>query len=302
MSYDIPILFLIFNRPEKASKVMSRIKEIQPKTLFIAADGPRNENESLITTQTRKKVMEMVDWECKVQTLFRDDNLGCKKAVGSAIDWFFNNVDMGIILEDDCLPKIDFFSFCKELLIKYKFDTRVSSISGSNPYHVDSSLKSDYYFSNFNRIWGWASWRRSWKSYDVNMEAWPEVKRSKAHYSFFRRYAEIRHFEKIWDECYHGLHNTWDYQWFFEKRMQSSMTIISKFNLIENLGFDADSTHTIKKPSYFVNNEGTINKNLIHPDHVLVNYELDRNLSRLKFSTFRTYKRIVIDRVKKILK
>ena len=160
---DTPILFLVFNRPDTTSKVFQRIREIQPLKLFIAADGPRpeKEGEKEKCETVKRSVLENIDWPCEVKTLFRNNNLGCGKAVSNAITWFFQNVEEGIILEDDILPDKSFFNFCKDLLEKYRYDERIKVIGGSN-IHKKAGIKDSYYFSSICRIWGWASWRRVW--------------------------------------------------------------------------------------------------------------------------------------------
>ena len=145
--FNTPILFLIFNRPDTTIEVFNRIKKIQPKYLFVAADGPRQDKigEKEMCEATRA-IIEQIDWDCEVKTLFRESNLGCGKAVSEAISWFFVHNEMGIILEDDCLPDLSFFSFCENLLEKYKDDSRISTICASN-YQLQNNTSNSYYFS-----------------------------------------------------------------------------------------------------------------------------------------------------------
>ncbi|MFH1427813.1 MAG: nucleotide-diphospho-sugar transferase, partial [Patescibacteria group bacterium] len=171
MSFNTPILFLIFNRPETTQRVFDKIKIIKPRHLFVAADGPREGKNESEKCQAVRDIIKQIDWDCKVNTLFRDKNLGCKLAVSSAIDWFFDNVEEGIILEDDCLPDPSFFKFCQELLVKYREDSNVMCISGDN-FNPNLYNGSDsYFFSKVASIWGWASWRRAWKYYDIEMKS-----------------------------------------------------------------------------------------------------------------------------------
>ena len=163
-----PILFLIFNRPQLTARVFAAIREAQPSQLYVAADGPRSNRpgEADLCEQARR-VINGVDWPCEVKTLYRQENLGCRQAVSSAITWFFDNVEAGVVLEDDCLPIESFFRFCSELLIRYRDDTRIGMISGNNHgFRIyDDSLS--YSFSKHGAIWGWASWRRAWRLYDT---------------------------------------------------------------------------------------------------------------------------------------
>jgi len=160
------ILFLIFNRPETASQVFKKIRLARPPRLYVACDGPRNNHSTDIEmVRLTRDLVTKVDWPCNIKTLFRDHNLGCKKAVSSAIDWFFEKEEQGIILEDDCVPHLDFFNFCEKLLNYYKNDKRVFTITGVNFQNEKWRGEASYYFSKFNHCWGWATWKRSWSFY-----------------------------------------------------------------------------------------------------------------------------------------
>lgn len=175
---NVPVLLLIFNRPDTTQRVFHEIRGASPLQLFISADGPReNKPGEFEKCQITRDIVRQVDWDCEVYTNFRDKNLGCKIAVSSAIDWFFENVEEGIILEDDCLPSFSFFRFCEELLEKYRDDERIMQIGGTNLLSEWQRSDDSYYFSKYGAIWGWATWRRAWQYYDVNMKLWPEVKK-----------------------------------------------------------------------------------------------------------------------------
>jgi len=190
-----PVLFLIFNRPNTTQKVFNAIRQAKPKQLFVAADGPRKgkEGEKEKYEQARE-IIEQVDWNCEVRTLFREKNLGCKIAASSAIDWFFENVDEGIILEDDCLPSQSFFRFCQELLEYYRDDTRIMMISGNNFQFGKVRGEGSYYFSKYAHVWGWATWRRAWKHYDVNMKNFEDFLKSNQIINIFK----IKQQQKYW--------------------------------------------------------------------------------------------------------
>jgi hypothetical protein len=160
--FDVPILFLIYNRADLTGAVFSKIREIQPKSLFIAADGPKNDVDFLECKKTRE-IIDYIDWSCEIKTLFRDQNLGCRLAVSSAISWFFEHKDQGIILEDDTVPNPSFFTFCKDLLDKYKANKEISSISGITWAPEKFTASNDYYFSYYPGIWGWATWADRWE-------------------------------------------------------------------------------------------------------------------------------------------
>ena len=258
---NTPVLFLVFNRPETTKLVFEEIKKAKPPRLYIAADGPRGDKsgEAEKVKQVREYVMGNVDWDCELRTLFRDENLGCKYAVSSAIDWFFENEEMGIILEDDCLPSQSFFWFCEELLERYKDDERIFIISGYNKQSTWNDEKYDYFFSHFGGIWGWASWRRAWNHYDINM---PDI----------QEFIDIGHFENLLGNkvgiarkkdilnVIREKIDTWDYQWGYARHKNSAMACVPSKSLIENIGFGSDSTHTNG-----VNNDGVTKHDISFP-------------------------------------
>lgn len=183
--FSTPILFLIFNRPDTTRIVFKRIREIRPSKLYVAADAPRANKlgEAELCMETRA-IIKDIDWPCELKTLFRDENLGCKLSVSGALDWFFENEECGIILEDDCLPDLTFFSFCKELLERYKDDDRIGHIGGNCFLPGQIAKELSYDFCSITHIWGWATWRRVWKNMDVQFHFWEEHKNRRS--SLFR--------------------------------------------------------------------------------------------------------------------
>jgi hypothetical protein len=242
----VPVLFLVFNRLDTTKKVFEEIRKAKPTMLFIASDGPREDNmgEKEIVESVRKYVLENIDWKCKVKTLFREKNLGCKYAVSSAIDWFFKNIEMGIILEDDCLPSQSFFRFCQVMLEKYKNDKRIMHISGTN-IEGASNVQANYFLSNCFNVWGWATWRRAWDKYDVKMEKWKNVRFSKKVLKIIQGQGLLNVIKswRLYQLTYSGDIDTWDYQWDFCCLLNNSFCVVPKHNLISNLGFSR-GTHT----------------------------------------------------------
>lgn len=242
------VLFLIFSRPDTTEKVFEAIRQARPPRLYVAADGPRasRPGEAALCAATRQ-VVEKVDWPCEVFTLFRQDNLGCKMAVSQAIDWFFQAEERGIVLEDDCLPDPTFFAYCEELLERYADDPRVMCISGDNflPDAERRRLEVSYYFSAFTHIWGWASWRRAWQGYDVQMRDWTEAGGQAMLKRVFPNNAPLR---RIWMNTFRrvvkGEIGTWDYQWTYHCWAAGGLTCLPSKNLISNIGFDERATHT----------------------------------------------------------
>jgi len=245
--FETPIILIAWKRPEKTYKVINSIKKIEPKNLYVACDGPLK-NDLYINQQieaTRKLILENITWDCELKTLFSDHNQGCKIGVSNAINWFFDNVDSGIILEDDCLPHQDFFYFCSELLDKYRYDDRVWSIAGNNVHKDKSICNESYFFSKYSHCWGWATWKRCWSKYDRDLKDWPCQKSKGILNNIFITSREKKYWRKTLDNIfYYSKPNTWDYQWSYTCFVNSGLTIIPKENLIYNIGFDKEATHT----------------------------------------------------------
>jgi hypothetical protein len=236
-----PVLFLVFNRPECTHQVFQAIRAARPSRLFVAADGPRPERSGEAERCRHvRAIATAVDWPCDVQTLFRDHNLGCGRAVSEAISWFFGQVAEGIVLEDDCLPDQSFFAYASALLERFREDSRIGQVCGYNLLPHQSPPESDYFLSHFGWSWGWASWRRAWRNFDLTMASWPNLKASGQHlqYPFYRERV------RIFDQTYSGAIDTWDYQWHYALSAQGQWSLIPCRNLIENIGFGSDATHT----------------------------------------------------------
>ena len=243
---DTPILLLVFNRPHVTSIVLNAIREVRPKILFVAQDGARSsvsEDEARIA-DVRQLIEDGVDWECELHTLYRESNLGCKLAVSGAIDWFFDNNEDGIILEDDCVPDPSFYIFCTELLEKYRHDNRIMHISGNNFNNGVQVGHGSYYFSNINHCWGWATWASAWKHFDVNLTTYKEFKSEKRMQDIFRRERDQLAFTDAIDDILNNKLNSWAYIWNYCCFVQSGLTCRPNVNLVTNIGFTEESTHT----------------------------------------------------------
>lgn len=246
MHFETPILFLVFNRPDTTKKVFSVIKKLKPSFLYIAADGPREyvEGEGDKCKLVQESILQNIDWDCTIETLFREDNLGCGLAVSSAITWFFEHVEQGIILEDDCLPDLSFFSFCEELLEKYRSDDSILHISGSD-YANDLTKKESYYFTRLPFIWGWATWRRAWDKYDFDTKYLSISDKREILGAVF----DDEEIVEFWVDALKEFHlkprsYTWDYQWFMSIWKNGGFVIQPQTNLVRNIGFGEDATHT----------------------------------------------------------
>jgi hypothetical protein len=259
-----PVLLLIFNRPDFTQKTFDEIKKAQPKQLFVAADGQRKNN-TLDAEQCPKTraIIEQIDWPCDVKTLFRNKNLGCGKAVSSAIDWFFEQVEAGIILEDDCLPNTDFFYFCQEMLARYKNDTRIFHVNGCN-FQKEQPLKDySYCFYNFPHIWGWATWKRAWQHYDFEMKSFKNFERNKIIKDLFHEEPFQDHWFYFFKSMHEKKYNTWDFQWVYTVFMQNGLCVSPEKNLITNLGGP-----TKNNPCYIPREQMDV-ENIKHPPFIV---------------------------------
>lgn len=238
-----PILFLVFNRPDLTERVLTRIRDVQPSRLYIAADGPRpsKPGESELCDRTRRAA-EAIDWPCEIHKLYRESNLGCRIAVSEAIAWFFQQEPEGIILEDDVLPDLSFFPFAAEMLERYRDDPRIAVVNAASFARLSLNPSASYYFTRFPLIWGWASWRRTWDRYDIHLARWPESKdRINSH---LPTRAAARCFTSAFEQTKAGKIDTWDYQLAHSVFERGSICISPRVNLVENIGFDDRATHT----------------------------------------------------------
>lgn len=282
------VLLMVFNRIGTTKQVFEAIRLAKPPRLYIAADGAREnkEGEADKVKQVRKYIMDRIDWECKVSTLFREKNLGCKYAVSGAINWFFENEEMGIILEDDCLPSQSFFWFCQELLNKYRHDTRVMHIAGMTYVNKkDNPNKYSYRFVRVGGIWGWATWRRAWQLYELNMETFLQAKKERIFNDLFIGEPKIGNLYKKWFDKAFGNNYTWDYQWTYTKLINSSLNIMPSKNLVLNIGHGtSEATHTGIKDKRYSNMElYELEFPLIHPKFMAIDRKF--NYENFKYAT-----------------
>ncbi|WP_282050994.1 nucleotide-diphospho-sugar transferase [Maribacter aquivivus] len=274
---ETPILFIIFNRKDVALKSLAAIRKSKPKRMYISGDGPRNTVVQDIdkVKNTRDAIINAIDWDCEVKTLFQEDNLGCGPGVYTAINWFFKHEEQGIILEDDCVASESFFPFCETLLEQYKEDERIGLISGYN--QVGSIPVDDSYcFSNYSVCWGWASWRRAWNNMDYDI-AWKNGKYEKSilsncgylgkDYTYWKR--RIKALET-------GLVSAWDFQWCYSLAAQNQLGIFPGVNLISNIGYGEDATHSSKSPFMNYDKREELAFPLKHPTYILPQIEFDK--------------------------
>lgn len=246
MTTQNAVLMLVFNRPDVTEQVFQAVRSARPPRLYIAADGPRlGRPQDEETTAQVREVFKQVDWPCEVHTRFLTENLGCRKAVSSAIDWFFSKEEQGIVLEDDVLPSPAFFSYCDTMLERYKHDERVFSVVGNNLVEPWYKHPESYFFSKVFFVWGWASWRRAWQHYDVNMVDWPKT-RLRVSALPYKPEQKLHHayWSLVFDLAFKNQISTWDHQWTFAHWENNAVCVTPANNLVRNIGFGADATHT----------------------------------------------------------
>ena len=241
-----PVLLITYKRIDTTKKVLEAIRKARPKKLYFASNAARPDiPEEVHKVEAVRSLIKTIDWPCEIHTLFRNNHLSAKYSVSSAIDWFFEQEEEGIILEDDCLPHASFFQFCDELLVHYRNDQRIGMISGDNLQFGFKLNDDSYYFSNFNHIWGWASWRSRWQSdYDVEMQFWPMIRDEGRIKDWYGSNVIQEVFSDIFQKVYEGKIDTWDYQWNFCSRLSGRIAIMPNVNLISNIGFGPEATHT----------------------------------------------------------
>ena len=246
MSVDEPVLVIAFNRPDHLKTLIERLREVQPTNVFVAIDGPRNFVDQGQVDECRALV-QTIDWTDNLHTHFQDTNLGCGKGVTAAITWFFNNVDRGIILEDDIIPEPSFFPFCIELLDRYEHDERVFAISGCNPVppHALSNPEASYRFAQVTHVWGWATWKRSWQLFQLTIDDWY---RQMSITDFWRATGRSIPGALFWAGNFEAVRrgdvDTWDWPMIFASMQAGQLTATSNANLVTNIGFGDNATHT----------------------------------------------------------
>lgn len=286
---DVPVLMIFFNRPEKFAKVFAQVKKARPSKLYLYQDGARGERDTKLIEACRK-IVEDIDWKCEVYKYFQDKNMGCDPSIYIAIKWMFEKENKGIILEDDAVPEVSFFEFCRELLEKYMEDERIGMICGSNPlYAYTEQMEEDYIFTNSGAIWGWATWKRVTDAWDRTYSYVhnKKIKRLLSLNTQFKKNCEAFLKNSQWHaesgkEYFESIHGA-------EMRLNYHLAIVPKHNLITNIGVGGESTHSVSnikllpKGILAVFNVPTSSMDfpLTHPRYKLPDKIYERKINRL---------------------
>lgn len=282
-----PIAFFIFKRPDTTEKVFEAIRRVKPPTLLVVADGPRIERPGEAEKcAAARKIIDRVDWNCEVLKNYSENNLGCMRRVSSGLDWVFEKVDEAIILEDDCLPDTTFFRFCEQLLDRYQHDERIMTVCGVNFQFGRPVNEYSYYYSTYHDCWGWATWRRAWQYYDIDMKLWPKLRDS----SFLKDKLLDSRAASYWGSNFQNAHDkkvdSWFYRWLFSCWVQNGLGIFPKTNLVSNIGVGAEATNTVNQDDDWIySNMPTepISFPLKHPPFMLPDRQADKFTQETRF-------------------
>ena len=285
-----PILILLFNRPKFTLDLINKIKRFKPKKLYIHCDGPRKniKSDKKKISKIKKIIKREINWKCKLITKYQKRNIGLREAIINGIDFFFRKESSGIILEDSILPQDEFFLFCDQLLDKYKHNKKISVISGWNPIQ-NLEIKESYMFSELPKIWGWATWKRSWVKFDKNMNAWPNKKKNEWMKVDLKKDFFFRYFwEKVFNDSYLKNNKTWDYNLVYSNWCNKTLTIVPKYNLVQNQDKFQKEKTTHKNNFKIDILKKKLKFPLIHPVNINVNSLYDK-LFYEKFYNFKIF-------------
>jgi hypothetical protein len=299
-----PVVLIIFNRPHHTEKVFEVVRQAQPAQLLVIADGPRSHRpEDQEKCAATRAIIDRVDWDCQVFKNYSDINLNCDPRIIDGLNWVFDTVEEAIILEDDCIPHPTFFPYCEALLDHYRHDERIMNISGQNVLFGRQRTEYSYYFSRFTLCWGWATWKRSWQYFDIDLKLWPEIRDKK----FMTDILEDPYAVKVWRRTsqmlYEGQLTGWDFKWMFACWLQNGLCIIPNCNLVTNIGYGSEATHIHNENDPYIKMATeAMNFPLKHPPFVIRDLEADKFTQRTLFDYDPNILKKVHKKMKKLLK
>lgn len=247
---DIPVLLIFFARPEPFAKVFKQVKAARPSKIYLYQDGPRHDHPKDIEgILACRKIALDIDWNCEIHTFFQSENVGCDPSEYIAQKWMFKTEEMGIVLEDDDVPSLSFFPFCKELLEKYKDDERINMICGMNNTEVCEYTPYDYIFTTSGSICGWASWKRVIDTWDANYSILNDTFNLKQLIKYVNTFQDSANFidtlklhKQVGKAYYESILGA---SMFLNHRLN----IVPSKNLISNIGITENATHSVSKLS-----------------------------------------------------
>jgi len=280
-----PVVLIVFNRPETVARMLERLAVLRPPRLFVVGDGPRSDRPSdgARVAAVRSQI-DGIRWDCDVTTDYAAENLGCRRRVVTGLNWVFRHVEEAIILEDDCLPTESFMGYARELLDRYRDDTRIGSVCGSLSVPRIPAIDGDYFFSRYNLFTGWATWRRAWRLYDDAMSA---VEDGRLHDILTATFEQARariYWEYILRRTRAGAINSWGYRWMLSCWQNSMLGVFPRCTIVENVGFGGDATNTRRQAWYFQQAIGSLSLPLNHPQGVARRADIDRLVENARYS------------------
>jgi hypothetical protein len=299
-----PVVLIIFNRPHHTEKVFEVVRQAQPAKLLVIADGPRpHRSEDQEKCAATRAIIERVDWDCQVFKNYSDINLTCDSRIIDGLNWVFDTVEEAIILEDDCIPHPTFFPYCEALLDRYRHDERIMNISGQNVLFGRQRTEYSYYFSRFTLCWGWATWKRSWQYFDIDLKLWPKIRDKR----FMTDILEDPYAVKVWQRTaqmlYDGQLTGWDFKWMFACWLQNGLCIIPNGNLVTNIGYGLEATHIHNENDPYIKMATeAMNFPLKQPPFVIRDLEADKFTQRTLFDYDPNILKKVQKKMKKLLK
>ena len=286
--FKIPVVVIIFNRPDKTKILYESLKYYKPSKLLIISDGPRNsfKDEKEKVAQSRK-VFEKIDWECEVLFNISETNLGCRERIISGLNWVFDREEKAIILEDDCIPSEEFFTFMELMLSKYQANKKISSVCGTNFLPDWSKTKDSYLYSKYCHVWGWGTWKDRWEKIDFNLDRLDEIKKTKFLKGYLGTFRAYLYWHWIFNNVKKKKIDSWAYIWNFTNFINKSISIIPVTNLLSNIGIGKDSSHTRSLPYKYITAQESKKKlqfPLKYPSNLLLDSEYDFKVEDTIFS------------------
>lgn len=279
-----PVALFMFRRPDTTAPVLEAIRQARPPLLLVVADGPRRSRpDDAPACEATRALIDAVDWPCEVRREFAADNMGCRKRVSSGLAWVFGEVPEAIILEDDCVPDASFFPYCDEMLDRYRDDTRIAQVSGSNNQKGRRRGTHSYFFSRYNNVWGWASWRRAFRLYDVEMQRWPELRDSGWLTGLLGDPTVAHYWKQQFQAVYDRRIDTWDYQWIYSTWLNGMVSAVPNRNLVRNIGFGPGASHTPMHDPFASDALERMDFPLDHPPSVARDGRADRFTEQFEF-------------------
>jgi hypothetical protein len=298
-----PVALFVFRRPHTTEQVFAEVARAKPPKLLVVANAPRDDEDEQAKSRATRAIIERVDWDCEVLKRYSETHINIKEQIGGGLNWVFEQVEEAIILEDDCVPHQSFFPFCDELLERYRYDERVMMIAGLNYLKEWKPEQQSYHFSHMAGTWGWASWSRAWKMFDLEMKWWPQVRDSGFLNEFLPNPRYRQFWQNIFQLTYEGKLNTWDYQWFLDCWTNHGLRIFPSVNLITNIGAGPGATNKFETNPFVNMPSAEMKFPLKHPEVMIPDYEADNRfldmiadqpaslISHLKAKAARTFKR-----------